>query len=172
MSPYTFEWDAQKEASNIKKHGITFDQAKHVFSDPMALTIFDPDSSSIDEDRWVTIGQSDGHFYLVVVHTYNNDNNAVRVRLISARAATKHEVNYYERGYVTMREDYDFSNGERGKFYQHNAVVNTPIYLDHEVEEYLAAKADDEGLNLNQIVNNLLKQTMESAEQQRSQNLR
>lgn len=65
---YTFEWDPVKARTNATKHGITFEQAAAVFNDPMALTIFDEESSSDDEDRWVTLGQANGQHYLVVVH--------------------------------------------------------------------------------------------------------
>ena len=82
---------------NATKHGVTFEQATAVFNDPMALTVFDEDHSSDDEDRWVTLGQANGQHYLVVVHTYRDQNqDAVTIRLISARPATKHEIKQYE----------------------------------------------------------------------------
>ncbi len=63
----------------------------------MALTIFDEENSSGDEDRWITLGQANGQHYLVVVHTYREQNeDTVTVRLISARQATKPEIKQYE----------------------------------------------------------------------------
>lgn len=94
---YTFEWDPVKARTNVTKHGITFEQAAAVFTDPMALTIFDEDNSGDDEDRWITLGQANGQHYLVVVHTYRDQQgDTVTIRLISARAATKHEIKQYE----------------------------------------------------------------------------
>ena len=92
---YHFEWDPIKAAANIKKHGVSFEQATEVFKDPVALTIYDQGNSD-DEERWVTLGQVQQH-YLVVVHTYRDQqNDAVAIRLISARPATKHEITQYE----------------------------------------------------------------------------
>lgn len=94
---YDFVWDPAKARSNAIKHGVTFERATEVFKDPMALTLYDEDSSSSEEDRWVTLGQADGQHYLVVVHTYRNQRaNAVTIRIISARPATKREINQYE----------------------------------------------------------------------------
>jgi hypothetical protein len=52
-----------------------------------------------------------------------------------------------------MKDHYDFSKGVRGKFYQPNAVVHLPIYLDQKVQTYLAAKADSKGIDLSELVN-------------------
>jgi uncharacterized protein len=94
---YNFEWDPVKARSNVEKHGVTFEQAAYVFKDSMALTVYDADNSSDDEDRWVTLGQANGQHYLVVVHTYRNQqDDVVAIRLISARPATKHEIKQYE----------------------------------------------------------------------------
>ena len=56
-----------------------------------------------------------------------------------------------------MREKYDFSKGERGKFYNPNTTMNLPVYLEAEVLDYFAAKAKSKGVELNQMVNELLK---------------
>lgn len=56
-----------------------------------------------------------------------------------------------------MREEYDFSKGERGKFYDPNAKKNLPVYLETEVLDYFAAKAKAKGVELNTMINDLLK---------------
>ena len=56
-----------------------------------------------------------------------------------------------------MREEYDFSKGERGKFYKPNATMNLPVYLDNEVLDYFSAKAKAKGVELNTMINELLK---------------
>ena len=94
---YHFKWDPVKARRNIKKHGVTFELAAAIFKDSMALTIYDEDNSDNDEDRWVTLGQVNGQHYLSVIHTYPDPhNNAVTIRLISARLATKHEIKNYQ----------------------------------------------------------------------------
>ncbi len=87
----SFEWDPIKAKRNIRVHGITFDEASTAFSDTMSLTIFDP-LHSTDEDRLILIGSSHQNRLLVVVHTERSD----KIRLISARKATKHERETYE----------------------------------------------------------------------------
>jgi hypothetical protein len=96
---YIFEWDPCKARDNADKHGVTFELATTVFKDSMAVTVYDEDNSSRDEDRWITLGQVNRQHYLVVAHTYHNPNDkAVTIRLISARSATKREIQQYERG--------------------------------------------------------------------------
>ena len=95
---YHFEWDPAKAAANLKKHGVSFEQATEIFKDPLALTVYDEDSSG-DEGRWVTLGEVQQQHYLVVVHTYHDSEiNVVRIRLTSARPATKQEIKQYEHG--------------------------------------------------------------------------
>jgi uncharacterized DUF497 family protein len=86
-----FEWDESKAKGNLRKHGISFDEAVKVFDDPMALTMTDPDHSE-DERRFVTIGYSDRKRLVVVCHC----DRPGRMRLISARTANRRERRYYE----------------------------------------------------------------------------
>lgn len=93
---YNFQWDFNKERINQNKHGVTFREATQVFQDPMALTLFDQEHS-IDEDRWITLGVTLSGQYLVVVHTFDeNVNSDVSIRMISARKATRYEIQQYE----------------------------------------------------------------------------
>ncbi len=87
----SFEWGIQKAKSNEQKHGITFDEASTVFSDPLSLAIQDPLHSENDE-RFIIIGVSHKNRILIVAHTERGDN----IRIISARKATKNERSYYE----------------------------------------------------------------------------
>jgi uncharacterized DUF497 family protein len=88
-----FEWNRNKAQQNIKKHGISFEEATTVFGDPSSLTIRDP-LHSLDEERFVVIGYSYKHRLLVVVHTERGN----RIRIISARRATRRERKTYEEG--------------------------------------------------------------------------
>jgi uncharacterized protein len=88
-----FEWDADKARSNLQKHGVSFGEAATVFGDPLSLTIPDPLHSS-GEDRFIILGASTAVRLLVVVHTQRDS----RIRIISARAATRRERIDYETG--------------------------------------------------------------------------
>jgi hypothetical protein len=91
MENSEFEWDDEKAKSNLKKHGISFDEAATIFNDPRIATIADPDHSE-DEERYVSIGMSVIMRLLSVIHTFRKE----RIRLISARKATKAEKKNYE----------------------------------------------------------------------------
>jgi uncharacterized DUF497 family protein len=96
---YNFEWDPAKATINANKHGVTFGEAIEVFKDPMALTLYEDEESTPDEDRWVTVGLVNNRHYLLVVHTYHDQSSdGVTIRVISARQATKHEIKQYENG--------------------------------------------------------------------------
>lgn len=90
--PLTFEWDDGKAKANLKKHRISFEEARSVFYDTYARLIPDPDHSE-DEDRFVLLGMSESLRMLVVCHCYRENDS---IRLISARKATRHEQQLYE----------------------------------------------------------------------------
>lgn len=93
---YDFEWDPVKAMSNVRKHNVTFDQAATVFLDGLALTVFDS-THSLNEERWFTLGLDANQRLLAVAHTYLATGAASgRVRIISARPATKQEQRFYE----------------------------------------------------------------------------
>ena len=91
-----FEWDIHKERSNIRKHGVTFEQASYVFADPFSLNRYDEEHSE-DEERWVLLGQSLHQTLLIVIHTFRDENGQEIVRIISARKATEKEKKAYQR---------------------------------------------------------------------------
>lgn len=88
-----FEWDDNKEVQNIVKHGITFKEASTVFYDEEALLSDDPDHSN-DEDRFIILGMSSRANVLIVCHCYRE--NDEKIRIISARKATKTEQKQYQ----------------------------------------------------------------------------
>ncbi len=91
MENIEFEWDDDKARKNLKKHGVSFEEAATIFNDPKIATIFDPDHSE-NEERFVSLGMSFIQRLLSVVHT----DRERRIRLISARKATKTERKTYE----------------------------------------------------------------------------
>jgi uncharacterized protein len=92
-----FEWDAKKAQINLKKHGVSFEIATTIFSDPLHLSILDQKMRS--EERWITVGRAGDSSTLVVVHTYIDRSNEIEsIRIISARRATRKEREQYEEG--------------------------------------------------------------------------
>ena len=94
MAGLRFDWDANKDARNRRKHKVSFAEAETVFIDEHALLIDDPDHSS-DEDRFVLLGVSVRLRTLVVVHCYREDRDLIRI--ISARKAAPRERDMYNR---------------------------------------------------------------------------
>ena len=92
MSTLRFEWDPSKAAANLRKHGVSFEDAQSVFSDERARLIDDPDHSE-DEERFVLLGLSSTLRLLVVAHCYRSAGNVIRI--ISARKATADEEHDY-----------------------------------------------------------------------------
>jgi uncharacterized DUF497 family protein len=143
-----FEWDPEKAARNLAKHGVTFAEAATVFGDPMAVTFADPDHLG-DEDRYLTIGHpAEGH-PLIVSHTDRQD----RTRIISARRATRKERRGGSMSKADaeadddLRPEYDASvltGGVRGKYLERYRAGTNLALLSPEVR---AAFPTDEAVN-------------------------
>lgn len=88
-----FEWDASKAASNKKKHGVTFEEAKSVFYDDFAIQFFDDENSEL-EDRFLILGLSNEARFLLICHCELDSGNLIRI--ISARKATEKERKLYK----------------------------------------------------------------------------
>lgn len=97
MFHYHFEWDPSKALANVRKHGVSFEQAATVFNDPLALSMPDQEHSD-EEERWLTMGLAANGF-LIVIHTHREvSEHEALIRIISALKATKHEQQQYEQG--------------------------------------------------------------------------
>ena len=92
MTTLRFEWEPRKATANVKKHGITFEEAKSVFYDDHAKLLDDPDHSD-EEERFVLLGLSHTLRVLLVCHCYRSEGNIIRI--ISARKATSKESKDY-----------------------------------------------------------------------------
>ena len=92
MDYLKFEWDKKKEHANIKKHGVSFEEARTAFYDEHAIQFFDPDHSD-EEDRFILLGTSYKLNTLVVCHCFRADDMIIRI--ISARRADKDEIEAY-----------------------------------------------------------------------------
>jgi hypothetical protein len=91
-----FDWDSNKNLTNIEKHGISFEQAQEIFLDPLHLSILDERFSDFEE-RWITIGATESAEVIVVAHLYFVEEPEERIRIISARLATPRERRQYEK---------------------------------------------------------------------------
>lgn len=91
----TFEWDPAKAAANLKKHKVSFEEARSVFFDEFAMQYFDEDHST-SEERFLMLGMSSGAKLLIVCHCEREHGEIIRI--ISARKATKRESAFYQGG--------------------------------------------------------------------------
>lgn len=87
-----YAWDPRKADANLRKHGVSFEEAATAFGDPLSLTTRDPDHS-LDEERFILIGRSSSQLLVVVVHVERDD----IIRIISARPASRRERVLYEK---------------------------------------------------------------------------
>ncbi len=91
----TFEWDPTKAAANLKKHRISFEEARSVFFDEFAIQYFD-EAHSTNEERFLMLGMSSGAKLLIACHCEREQDEIIRI--ISARKATKRESAFYQGG--------------------------------------------------------------------------
>jgi uncharacterized protein len=95
---YDFEWDIVKARNNIRKHTISFERAALIFRDPNVLSIPNEEHSQ-SEERWITMGLDENGVLLVLSHKFVSvEVESMRIRIISARKATKAETKQYEKG--------------------------------------------------------------------------
>ena len=90
-----FEWDAKKNEANIRKHGVSFEEAREVFDDPLHIALLDERFDCFQE-RWVTIGATHRRRIAVAANLYFDDEDEEIVRITSAREATTKERRQYE----------------------------------------------------------------------------
>jgi uncharacterized protein len=93
--PLRFEWDPAKATSNKRKHGVSFEMAALVFTDPYALV--EQDRIENGEERWLTIGLVEGFLMLTVAHVIYEHEQIETIRIISARRADRNERRRYEK---------------------------------------------------------------------------
>jgi hypothetical protein len=95
---YDFEWHPAKARENLRKHRVSFERASTVFLDPAAISILD-EAHSEEEERWISLGLDASGSLLVVIHTFEPvDAESARIRIISARRATRREEKDYNEG--------------------------------------------------------------------------
>jgi len=92
---YLFDWDDNKNAINLRKHGVGFEEASTVFFDERAI-LFDDPEHSVDEERFLLLGMSESAKVCIVCHCYRESDTVIRI--ISARKATRKEEQRYAEG--------------------------------------------------------------------------
>lgn len=129
------EWDAPKAAANLRKHGVSFEEASSVFFDPLSATGDDPDRSP-SERRFVTLGVSSSGRLLMIAHAERED----AIRIISARKATRSERKNMKKAKKLaadeLRSEYkrsDFGVLVRGKYIERLRKGSNVVVLDPEV---------------------------------------
>lgn len=150
-----FEWDENKNLINQKKHGISFSEIVDVFADEFAILFSDPDHSELEE-RFLIIGMSNTKGVCLVSHCYRNAET--KIRIISARKATKSERSIYDEQFACevneMRAEYDIRNLNPRK----NPYVNVlpkpeTINLDEKVISYFKSQAETIGIPYQKLIN-------------------
>ncbi|MFS8087203.1 MAG: BrnT family toxin [Acidobacteriota bacterium] len=139
-----FEWDPAKAESNFQKHGVSLAEAATAFFDLLSITVPDP-LHSVAENRFVITGLSYQQRHLVVVHADRGD----RIRIISACLATATERKNMSQELNSERDpdmldEYDFSNGVRGKYAGRFAQGSNVVVLDPDVAQVFT---DSESVN-------------------------
>lgn len=139
-----FEWDPLKAQVNLARHEVSFEEATTAFGDPLSLTITDPAHSS-EEVRFVLLGESYRGRLLVVVHAERLE----RIRIISARLATEERESPMKKmtDDSEVKQEYDFSDGLRGKYAAQFVEETNVVVLDADVAaEFKTSKAVNDAL--------------------------
>jgi uncharacterized protein len=90
-----FEWDQSKNKINISKHGVDFQEVITIFEDPSLLTLYDENHSTLDIDRWISMGINRSGTLYLVVHINVIQDEKETIRIISARKPTRNEEKQY-----------------------------------------------------------------------------
>ena len=128
-----FEWDAKKGAANLRKHGVSFEEAASAFGDPLSLTISDPERSH-QEERRILLGLTERQRLVVVAHTEQGDTSASSTLGLQRqrRDMTMKNAKGKARGRNLLPE-YDFSHGTRGKYANRFATGTNLVKLEPDV---------------------------------------
>jgi uncharacterized DUF497 family protein len=161
---YRFHWDEAKAHVNQRKHGVSFEQAKALLSDPLSISLHDDDHDGAEE-RWFTVGSADGPL-LAMTHTYEDlDGDCARVRIISARRPTPDERRQYETGRyrieeAVMKRSVDSSQWVRGRFYREGAVFIGPVHVEEDLVVRISLMANEQGVSPSAVANEMLRRAM------------
>jgi hypothetical protein len=159
-----FNWDPAKAAENAAKHSVAFEEAMTVFRDPLARSILDPESPP-GEERLRHLGR-DAHWKSGgrCAHLGRPRCRPQRRSHHLGAPADPKRSSPISREPAAMKDEYDFSKAERGRFHRPEAVLTPPVHLDPEVLAFLTSRAEARGVSLSELVNALLKKDIELIE--------
>ncbi|MCB1606343.1 MAG: BrnT family toxin [Xanthomonadales bacterium] len=146
MDGLSFEWDSEKAESNLRKHGVSFEEARTVFADESGRLIADPDHSD-DEDRFILLGLSAnfGFWWLPIA-------TGRETPFASSPPARPTSVSGFSTKDSDMRESYDFSKSIKNP-YAKRLKRQVTIRLDEETIAYFKSMAEEKGLPYQSLIN-------------------
>jgi len=144
-----FEWDPDKAAANIEKHGVEFSEAITVFSDPLELTIADPDHSEGSTDSSASASRWPAACWLLRIRNVKGAPGSSMLVRRSQRNGSNMNPQTHPSASDEMRPEYDFSKGVRGKHYQAYRAGTNVVLLDADVAKVFTNSASvNEALRL------------------------
>jgi hypothetical protein len=158
-----FDWDPAKAAGNAAKHGVAFEEAMTIFRDPLALSLLDDDQcrrGALDHARHRIQWKSSARCAHLGGHRPGSEHGPHHI----GTTADPERGASVSRGFLAMKDEYDFSKAERGRFHRPDAVLTPPVHLEAEVLAFLTARAEARGVSLSELVNALLKKDIELIE--------
>ena len=170
-----FEWSDEKNDLNIEKHQVPFEEAKEVFLDPMHISKLDHRFDYFEE-RWITLGTTGKDNILVVANMFFDEKGEEIIRIISARCVIPQErgqkqirkkgcfmSNIKEREKFDdyeMLDEYDFSDGVRGRFYEPKKIP-VSLRLDNDIVLYFKKLASEQKVPYQTLINALLRKELQ-----------
>jgi uncharacterized DUF497 family protein/uncharacterized protein (DUF4415 family) len=157
-----FEWDPEKAKTNVRTHGVRFEESKTVFDDPCAITIADDEADAF-EQRFVSLGMGALGRILIVVYTYLGRQHPDNFGPAGCGARARGI-----RGGTTMKDSYDFSKGRRGRITkpapESGAKVKITIRLDQDIVDHFLARADETGgaVGYQTLINDALRRSLDA----------
>ena len=148
MNSLRFEWDARKATANLKKHGISFEEAKSAFYDEQAKLIDDPDHSA-DEERFILLGLSFSLRLVVVCHCYRVQMMLFALSLQEKPRPTRRNL---IKKVIAMRDEYDFSKARKNP-YSTQLKKSITIRLDEDSVGYFKAISEEVGIPYQTLIN-------------------
>lgn len=149
MAEIHFEWDPRKARSNLRKHGVSFDEATSAFYDEEALVLEDPEHSA-DEERFILLGLSSVLRLLVVVHCFRDP--ADTIRIISAPQGHSSGGGTLRVPAEIMKDEYDFSKARKNP-YAKRLKQKVTIRLDAPTIEYFKTLSESTGIPYQTLIN-------------------
>jgi len=145
-----FDWDPDKASRNLRKHGVSFEEAQSVFYDEFAVQFLDAEHSDVEE-RFIMPGMSHSARLLVVVHCERCAGEVIRIT--SARKATASEAKHYQK-VSSMKAEYDFSKMKARKNpYASKLKRPVTMRLSEDVVAYFKAMAKEAGVPYQTLIN-------------------